>query len=71
MALDGGPDGLDFYRRIAREAPAHLNAGGFILMETGWDQAEAVCALLKENGFTHTAAHEDFRGILRFAEGRL
>ena len=45
LALAGGPDGLDFYRRIAQEAPAHINSGGALLLEVGAGQAEAVAAL--------------------------
>ncbi|MGN1021787.1 MAG: peptide chain release factor N(5)-glutamine methyltransferase [Aristaeellaceae bacterium] len=71
MALDGGADGLDFYRRIAREAPAHLTAGGMVFLEVGWDQADAVCALLREAGFREATAHEDLQGILRMVEARL
>src|SRR5262249_10205401 len=41
-ALDGGPDGLNFYRRIAAEAPAHLAAGGSLLVEIGATQEAAV-----------------------------
>lgn len=46
LALFGGEDGLDFYRRIAKEALAHLKAGGWLLFEIGWKQREAVQALL-------------------------
>lgn len=49
LALFGGEDGLDFYRRITREAGAHLNAGGVLLFEIGWQQRDAVCALLAEH----------------------
>ena len=71
MALDGGGDGLDFYRRIAREAPLHLTAGGMVFLEVGWDQAEAVCALMREAGFREARAHADLQGILRMVEARL
>ena len=47
MALDGGPDGLDFYRRIAADAEKHLNPGGSIYLEVGIGEAPAVLALLK------------------------
>ena len=50
LALDGGEDGLDYYRRIAAEAPAHLKAGGVLLMEIGYDQAEAVKSLFASLG---------------------
>ena len=49
LALYGGEDGLDFYRRITREAPAHLAPGGYLLFEIGWQQKEAVEALLREH----------------------
>lgn len=49
LALRGGQDGLDFYRRIAREAPAHLRSGGRLLFEIGWMQKDAVTALLREH----------------------
>ena len=71
MALDGGADGLDFYRRIAREAPLHLTGGGMVFLEVGWDQAEAVCALMREAGFREARAHVDLQGILRMVEARL
>ena len=71
LALDGGADGLDFYRRIAREAPLHLTAGGMVFLEVGWDQAEAVCALMRETGFREARAHVDLQGILRMVEARL
>ena len=47
LALDGGPDGLDFYRRIARDATVHLNPGGAVYLEVGAGQAPAVLELLK------------------------
>ena len=49
LALAGGEDGLDYYRRIAREAPAHLNKGGCLLFEIGWQQRDAVSALVRES----------------------
>ena len=50
MALDGGEDGLDFYRIIAQQAPEHLKKGGVLMMEIGFDQKEAVKSLLQETG---------------------
>lgn len=47
LALDGGADGLDLYRRIAAGVGAHLNSGGCVLMEVGVGEAEAVLALLR------------------------
>ena len=48
LALDGGDDGLDFYRRIASEAADHLNPGGAIYLEAGIGEAQAVLALLRQ-----------------------
>ncbi|MBR5516510.1 MAG: peptide chain release factor N(5)-glutamine methyltransferase [Firmicutes bacterium] len=50
MALDGGNDGLDFYRQIAIQSPDHLKKGGVLMMEIGHNQGEAVCQLLEETG---------------------
>ncbi|MPN08560.1 Release factor glutamine methyltransferase [bioreactor metagenome] len=47
LALDGGTDGLDFYRRIAREYPAYLARGGLMALEIGFDQRHAVSSLLR------------------------
>ena len=73
-ALDGGADGLDFYRRMATDSATHLKKGGYILFEIGHDQAEAVTALLEENGnyqdiFTHKdMAHLDRVLTARFKD---
>ena len=50
MALDGGKDGLDIIKRIIAEAPQHLKPAGFLLMETGDDQADAVMDLVLQSG---------------------
>lgn len=49
LALYGGEDGLDFYRRISREAGAYLAPGGVLLFEIGWQQKDAVSALLAQH----------------------
>ena len=49
-ALDGGRDGLDFYRRIVDEAADHLKPEGFLLMEIGHDQGEDLRKMLKDSG---------------------
>ena len=49
LALDGGADGLDIYRRIAKEAPEYLKPGGRLMMEIGFDQGDAVAELLRED----------------------
>lgn len=49
LALDGGKDGLNFYKIIAKEGPKHLNKNGVILMEIGYDQGQAVTNLFKNS----------------------
>ena len=71
MALDGGTDGLDFYRKIAAEAPRRLSPGGTLLLEVGWNQAEDVRALLLGAGLRQVAIHKDLSGIQRMVEGHL
>ena len=70
MALDGGTDGLDFYRRIAREAPMHLTCGGRIMLELGDGEAEAVSALLADAGFEELVVHPDLQGLPRMLSGK-
>ena len=70
LALDGGRDGLDFYRRIIDEAPHYLTAKGWLLLEFGDGQASAVAALLSEN-FEEIAVYSDLNGLERAAAGRL
>ena len=53
LALDGSSDGLAFYRRIVSKAGEYLFSSGYLIMEIGYDQAEAVKALLTENGKYH------------------
>lgn len=50
LALDGGEDGLDFYRRIVEEAPNHLKKEGVLVLEIGHDQGKALVQLLEETG---------------------
>ena len=71
MALDGGADGYDFYRRIAADAPWFLEPGGTLLMEVGCGQAEHVMALCRDAGLTPIAIHEDYQHIPRIVEARL
>lgn len=65
IALDGGMDGLDFYRRIAADAPAHLCPGGLLLLEIGWGQREAVVSILRQSGFVAFEVRKDANGIER------
>jgi len=65
LALDGGRDGLDAYRRIAREAGIFLEPQGMLFLEVGRGQAQAVCGLLAEQNFTGMVILKDFSGIDR------
>lgn len=71
VALDGGRDGLDAYRAITRQAPRHLRPGGWLLLEHGFRQADAVCALLKRAGFHNIRTTADLAGSPRVSEGQL
>ena len=53
IALDGGKDGLSFYRLIVEKAPTHLKKAGLLLLEIGYDQGEALCKLLDQDGRYH------------------
>ena len=69
-ALASGADGLDDIRVIARDAPAHLRAGGWLLLEHGWDQGEAVRALLRAAGFADVDTALDWEQRDRVTLGR-
>ena len=71
MALDGGEDGLDFYRFIAAKWKSALRLGGTLAFEVGYDQAEAVEQILLENGFENIITTPDTQGILRVVEGTI
>lgn len=67
LALDGGKDGLDFYRRIAHEAADHLLPSGVLLLEVGDGEANKVAAML--TGYT-VQIHEDYQHIPRMIEAK-
>lgn len=64
-ALDGGKDGLDFYRRITAGASEYLLPAGLLAFEIGIHQGEAVTRLCREHGFGVTAVRKDYAGIER------
>ena len=64
-ALDGGSDGLDFYRDIIEEAKEHLNKNGLLMFEIGFDQGDAVKTLLAKNGFTDSVVLKDYSNLDR------
>ena len=66
LALDGGADGLDIYRRIAAEASKYLNRGGTLIMEVGAGQAADVVKMFRGNSYSMVV--QDFNGIDRYVK---
>ena len=64
-ALDGGADGLDFYRRIISEAMDHMTDEGILAFEVGINQAQVVAELCRKDGFKATAIRKDYADIER------
>jgi release factor glutamine methyltransferase len=71
MALTDGADGLECIRRIVAAAPAHLNSGGWLLVEHGYDQGEASRNLLTAAGFKSASTFPDLAGIDRVSGAHL
>ncbi len=69
MALDGGPDGLDFYRRLPSLCAPLLDQGGALLFEIGDDQGNAVSALMREAGYQKVQVLQDLSGLDRVVFG--
>lgn len=70
LALDGGADGLDFYRSIAHKWKSALREDGWLLFEVGMGQAADVEELLRQEGFRSVRSYPDTRDILRVVEGQ-
>jgi len=70
QALVSGADGLDDLRTIVGQAGARLKPGGWLLLEHGYDQANAVCELLRRAGFADVQSRQDLAGIARCSGGR-
>ena len=71
IALDGGEDGLDFYREITSGAVKHLSNCGMLFYEVGKGQASAVKKIMKENGFKEIKIIKDYNKIERVIYGKL
>ncbi len=69
-ALASGADGLDAIRAIVRDARNHLNAGGWLLLEHGFDQGAAVRVLLQQSGFADVFTARDLESRERVSGGR-
>lgn len=69
IALYGGIDGLNFYKRITKEAVEHLKIGGYLLFEIGYKQKEAVMEILEQNKFKNIRCVKDFNNLDRVIIG--
>lgn len=70
VALDGGEDGLDFYREIIKDAGRFLKTDGLLILEIGYDQGERVSKLLSKEGFKNIELLKDIQNLDRVALGR-
>ena len=70
QALASGADGLEDIRTIVAQAPTNLRPGGWLLLEHGYDQAQAVQALLAAHGFAQVQSRNDLAGIARCTGGQ-
>ena len=64
-ALDGGADGLDYYRLIIPSAKDHLNEGGYLMLELGINEADAVKGMAEDAGLKDITLIKDYAGIDR------
>lgn len=71
LALDGGEDGLDFYRAIIEQSKSYISPEGFIAFEIGYNQAEAVKKIFVENGYPNVTIAKDLAGFDRVVIGMI
>lgn len=71
LALDGGADGLDFYRSLTEHWVSSLRIGGWLLVEVGIHQAQAVEELFRQAGLVNVTTYPDTAGIGRVVEGQV
>lgn len=69
QALDGGEDGLLFYRKIIEQAGEHMRRGGWLFFEIGYDQGEAVSELMRAKGYCNVIIKKDLAGLDRVVYG--
>ncbi len=70
IALDGGEDGLFFYREITKKAPEYLAGGGMLFFEIGCEQGASVKQIMEENGFREIEIVKDYAGLDRVICGK-
>ena len=70
-ALDGGKDGLDFYRRIIKDSLHWLRDGGWLFFEIGYDQGQALLCMMQDAGFVDCTLRQDLAGLDRVVFGKL
>ena len=71
LALDGGNDGLDFYRKIVQNSSKFLRSRGYLFFEVGHDQSEEVMNIMTQSNFTEVKIIKDLVGINRVVYGKL
>jgi release factor glutamine methyltransferase len=71
LALDGGSDGLDIYKVIVSNASNHMNAGGTLMFEIGYNQGKALSEMMIQHGFKDVEVHKDYAGKDRVVYGHL
>ncbi|WP_455204187.1 peptide chain release factor N(5)-glutamine methyltransferase [Kaarinaea lacus] len=71
QALSSGDQGLDAIKEIVSRSPRHLHPGGWLLIEHGYDQGQAVMALFKQHGFEAVFCHQDYADRERVTLGKL
>ena len=69
LALDGGVDGLHFYRQITKDCRKYLNRDGTLIVECGWNQGEEVSQIMKDHGFANVKMIKDLNGLDRVVVG--
>ena len=70
IALDGGIDGLDFYKKIVKEGFKYISCGGYLALEIGYGQSFEIKNIMAENGYVDIRTVKDLRGINRVLVGK-
>lgn len=71
LALDGGEDGLAFYRSIIQQAVSYLGEHGWLFFEIGYNQGKDVATLMEDHGFSEVQVVKDYAGLDRVVYGHL